>query len=75
MWYSIIHPVFDVGSEWTATDGSNIKCKIVRVDSTADDSQHLADYDVTYEYPDGVRHTKDAWCFQIRYKPVDKPQM
>lgn len=70
MFYEITSPYFNQDSEWTSCDGSGIICRIREVSQEIDNPKHLSEYDVIYEYYDGKQHTKDAWNFQIRYKPL-----
>lgn len=57
-------PAFAPGEIWKACSGSGLTCKIVSVRKWGDGK---FDYEVTYEYSDGQRSTKDAWPFQVRY--------
>ena len=57
-------PAFAPGERWQSVSGK-IKCEIVSVRKIGDEKW---DYEVTYQYPDGATHSKDAWNFQVRYQ-------
>jgi len=52
---------------WTSTDGAGIKVKVVDTDPEGEGW-------VKYQWEERcktVTHEKSAWCFQVRYEPVD----
>lgn len=57
-------PSFNPGEIWTA-NGGKISAKIVSVRKFGAGKW---DYEVTYQYPTGELHSKDAWNFQVRYQ-------
>lgn len=65
-WHPATGPAFNPGEQWKSAAGK-IRCKIVSVRKYGDGKW---DYDVTYEYEDGVQSSKDAWNFQVRYYHV-----
>ena len=65
-WPKANGPAFAPGEQWVRHAGK-IRCKIVSVRKFGDDKW---DFEVTYEYEDGVQHSKDAWNFQVRYGHV-----
>lgn len=65
-WHKANGPAFKPGEEWRGIAG-NIRCYIVSVRKFGNGKW---DYEVTYEYPDGSQHSKDAWNFQVRYMHV-----
>lgn len=65
-WHKANGPAFAPGEQWRSVSG-NIRCEIVSVSKFGPDKW---DYLVTYKYPDGGGHTKDAWNFQVRYQHI-----
>lgn len=57
-------PAFSIGEEWVS---GTTQCKIIAVRKFGEGKW---DYEVTYQYDNGVTHSKDAWCFQVRYEHV-----
>ncbi len=58
-------PAFAVNEEWVGSGG--LRCWIV---STSRYGSDKWDVNVTYRYRDGAESSKDAWNFQVRYKPA-----
>lgn len=65
-WHKGNGPAFNPGEQWCSIAGK-IACTIVSVRKFGE-GKH--DYEVTYEYLDGVQHSKDTWNFQVRYQHV-----
>ncbi len=63
-WHKANGPAFLPGEKWKSCSQKNLECEIVSVRKFGTGKW---DYEVTYKYPDGETHSKDAWSFQVRY--------
>jgi len=59
-------PAFSIGEQWQSISGkAKVSITGVRKYKNCDGKW---DYEVSYMQADGVEHSKNAWCFQVRYE-------